>query len=189
MRKVTIQILILLAALIVIAVSGRFAIGNTYKSVFSIYFGGKYNIDEIKEKGKLTGGDEQIATVDKIEVFEDHICLYITPKKPGTVDYEYRIEGVNFSRSMGYSIDSFLTVFDISSGGYTGDWIYIGAVSLFYLGGAVILLRFFVKSKKSEIYSYNTVFALGLSLFLGINGFVILYQLICYFGDPVNIIM
>ena len=81
-------------------------------------------------------------------------------------------------------VGPFGTVYDLSSGGFTGDRAVMIAVPVFWLLVSVIMLWHFFRAKGPAMYSYATIYYAGFSLFAFISGVVILNAAIRHIVNP-----
>jgi vancomycin permeability regulator SanA len=93
--------------------------------------------------------------------------------RPGEVWYEVRQGGERLS-SQHYRGDRFLTVYDYDTGGFTGDTLVMAALTAFWLGTALIMLRAFRGARGPAFYAYDTIYYVGFGLFTLVTGVVML---------------
>ena len=108
------------------------------------------------------------------------IEVEVRPKEPLTPGQEFYYvnrpeEGISELHVL--HVGRFGTIYDEASGNFTGDTIVLLAVAVFFLGIAVLMLKYFLQAREEEIYSYYTVYTSGFSLFAGITGILLLVLL------------
>lgn len=64
-----------------------------------------------------------------------------------------------------YHIGPFMTVYDPNTGGFSGDSFIMFTFTLFCFWTTFLMLRYFLKVKWSDFYSYGTIYTAGFSIF------------------------
>lgn len=131
---------------------------------------------------------------DGIEIQEaivegDMPVMEVQPKEPG--EYIARVEdssGETVARRH-YYVDEFHNIYDMSTGGFTGDLILMSVLTIFFLVESFLMLRTFFESKGSSFYSYTTIHLAGFSLFLLLIGVILLITTIQHQLDPATVTM
>ncbi|MDO5702826.1 MAG: YdcF family protein [Lachnospiraceae bacterium] len=83
-----------------------------------------------------------------------------------------------------YRVTADRTVFEETTGNFTGDSFLAGTLALFFLGTAVLMLRFFLRSTGKRMYSYNVIFSVGMAAFCGLTGIMLLFLFIRHLTEP-----
>ena len=76
------------------------------------------------------------------------------------------------------------TVYDHSTGGFTGDRVVLLCVTIFCLLVSLITMHAFLKATGPEFYSYYSIFYVGLFLFSLYTGLMMLTVTVRHFIDP-----
>ncbi len=66
------------------------------------------------------------------------------------------------------------TVYDLQTGGFTGDTVVLIAVTLFWLAVSAIMLWHYFQAKGTAYYAYSTIYFAGFSLFALVTGLLML---------------
>ncbi len=86
-------------------------------------------------------------------------------------------------------VGRFRTVYDESTGGFTGDTAVMIAVTLFWLLVSAIMTWHFFRAKGIEFYSYHTIYYAGFSLFALVTGLVMLRVTVLHIMSPAQYTM
>ena len=163
MRKAAKQLLICAAALILLCVASRFAFFNGLSLyVPAAYFTGN--------EGQAAGAAAQSSDPAVLETGEilphgDTVEIQILPVRSGTADVTVlNAAGEQVSFHV-LKVDGFLSVYDYSSGNYTGDTAVLFGVTLFWLLTSAVMVWHFLQARGSRFYDYSTIYYAGFSLF------------------------
>lgn len=80
--------------------------------------------------------------------------------------------------------DSLRTVYDRSTGNFTGDSAVLIALTLFWLLLSAIMLWHFLQAKGADFYDYGTIYYSGFSLFALATGLVLLSVTVSHLVHP-----
>jgi len=109
----------------------------------------------------------EIVSHKKINEYE---AVTLKPLKKGrTAINMFNAEG-GYSNMMIIEVKAFSTIVDRNTGGFTGDIILVFAIAVILVATSILMLIEFCKTKGFELYSYNTIYIGGFSLFLLIFG-------------------
>lgn len=199
MKKLVKQILILTAALLLFCLVGRLLIRNTYtlridKNMLpgdpgafpkenGVPFPGdlKFTLDE---------NDPDVVKFGDIRVRDGYVEIEVTPKEPGRAGYDMTSsDDAEYYMYKIFNVTRLRTVYDHATGGFTGDSIILAAVTIFFLGIAILMLRFFLSQKEEQLYTYDGIYTAGFSLFAGLTGIVLLIVLVGHVAHPVSFTM
>ena len=81
------------------------------------------------------------------------------------------------------------TVYDLQSGGFTGDTAVLIAVTLFWLAVCAIMLWHYFQAKGRAYYAYSTIYFAGFSLFALATGVLMLRVTISHLLQPADFSM
>jgi len=71
-------------------------------------------------------------------------------------------------------VDRFRTVYDRTTGGFTGDNAVLAGLTLFFLSLSVIMTRSFLDARGPRFYAYSTIYYAGFSIFSLVTGLTML---------------
>ncbi len=169
MKKATKRILTLALILAVICIGCRLLMRNTYVVTVPVY------AREIQEQdihfseenpGIIGHGDPQVR--------DGYIRIPIHPIRSGSTYVELQDADGNDIGMLSLDVDFIGTVYDRSSGGFTGDWLVLAAFTVFCLLVAVIMFSAYRSTKGPAFYTYGTIYAAGFSLFALLTGVTML---------------
>lgn len=142
----------------------------------------------------VPGEDEDDTFPDDIARFgepvyhDGFIEVPMQPQKSGDAWYEVHLGEENVY-VISARISRLLTVYDKSTGSFTGERIVLCAVALFFILTSLILLRCFLKEKGPGMYSYFSIYSSGFGVFSGICGMVMASVTIFHLLDPMQFSM
>lgn len=117
----------------------------------------------------------EIVSHKKIDEYE---AVTLKPLKKGRTVINLINDEAGYSNIMIVEVKNFSTIVDWNTGGFTGDIILVFAIAFILIAASILMLIEFCKTKGFELYSYNTIYIGGFSLFLlifGINMSVIFF--------------
>ena len=138
--------------------------------------------------------DEMFITVDEPAVLrleqgapgKDNRMIRILPEKAGTATVGFRTGNGRELETRLFKVDNFHTVFDLSTGDFTGDEIILAATSVFWLLVSAIMLWNFLQARGQAFYSYTTIYFAGFSIFALVTGLVMSCVTFMHLTDPVS---
>ena len=186
MKQVVKQVALLGMALILLCVAGRLLLRNTY-------------LDRIPVARTQGGGGEMrfipgdgnrgIVTPGTPTATGDDVRVTLQATQPGEIWYEVRGPGGETLSTQHYRVDRFLTVYDYDTGGFTGDSLVMAALTVFWLGTALIMARAFRGARGPAFYAYDTIYYVGFGLFTLVTGVVMLNLTLRHWIRPRDFLM
>jgi len=169
MKKATIQIAVLALILLAVCFGSRLAMRNTYMATLPI---AARNLapQDIRFQAETPG----VIGHDAPRIENGYICVPIHPEKSGETFVELSDAAGNDVGMMHLHVDRFGTVYDFSTGGFTGDTVALAAFTLFCLAVAAIMFNAYRSAKGPAFYAYGTIHAAGFSLFALMTGLTML---------------
>lgn len=186
MKKFARQTCICAVICILICVIGRFIMGGTYYSYQMVPY---INRESRSFTTEISGEGSGRAVFDEPQVEGEFMRIAVHPEEPGGVEITIKDEDGDPVGLGVYKVNRFGMVYDYSTGGFTGDGIVMGAITLFVLAESLFLYRAFRRMKGASFYSYSTIYAAGFSLFLFLTGILLLIGTIRHIIDPGYFIM
>ena len=184
MKKLTLQITFLAAVLILICMIVRLSRGNVYTSYIKIYreenAGGEMILDP---------SSPPIVTFGAPRKGNGYLKIDVRPAGPGRATALLNDPSGNPIYYTNYHVGRFLTVYDGSTGGFTGDTGVLAALAAFFLITSLLLLRFFIQSRGAALYTYNTLYVAGFSIFAFCTGILMLSLTIRKLMSPAEFTM
>ena len=82
--------------------------------------------------------------------------------------------------------DAFHTVYDMNTGGFSGDLVVLCTTAVFWLAVSAIMIWNYTQSRGPSFYAYTTVYFAGFSLFALVSGLTIAAVAAAHLRDPVH---
>ncbi len=163
------QSVVLASALVLVCLLCRMGFGRTYTAYISVT--DPQSLYDLSVRQTEGGGS---LLFGEPEVCEDCVELRIRPEGQGRVDAVLRDGAGEEIAFLPYQVGRFGTIYDYSSGGFTGDRVVMAALTVFFLAESLFLFLAFRNSKGPDFYSYFTIYTAGFSLFTLLTGLVLL---------------
>ena len=177
MKSLARQIACLAAILLVICLANRLSHGNAYTAFLPVE-NGAAPVRVVPASGD---GIE----VGKTRQVRDHVRVDIVPRERG--EAEFRVYGVGMPvEKHQLRVGPMMTVYDVSTGGFTGDTVVLLSVTLFFLLVAAIMIWYYVRISGPAFYAYTTIYAAGFSLFALLTGGVMAYVTARHLMNPTD---
>ena len=189
MKKISIEIGIITLLLAIFCFVSRIAVGNTLTVYFGNeagYFAPTNGWIDIPEDMHIMLSRAGVVEAEKVKIKKDYIAIKVSAIAPGQTEISLVDEnGEDISRSLMFLIvKDNMTVFNEVTRDFTGLVFYIIATGILYAAVCIILLRWFFKSNITDVYSYNAIFVVGLSILTGGSAMSVLHSLIILFINP-----
>ncbi len=186
MKKLARQSALLAAAVILVCVLGRLLTGNTYTTYIPIpYMSREATSFEVVDLEEGTGKMNFEEPVRR----DDMILVRARPDQPGKVNAVIR-DGNGAGVAYGvYNVDRFGTVFDYSTGGFTGDRIVMVSLTVFFLAESLLFFLAFRRAKGPDFYAYSTIYMAGFSIFFFLTGLLLLVTSVRHILYPAGFTM
>ena len=171
-NKAVKQIVICAGILVVLCIICRITLANSYTFYYPLRemvnpasdMSG--NADDGRNHVILASAEQPgFVHIGEPEIRNGYAKITIRPEKPGKTDIIVAEDGKGYSTMHPLRIGRFLTVYDSSTGGFTGDNVVLIAVTVFCLLVSLITLHAFREAKGPGFYSYYSVFYAGGFLF------------------------
>ena len=187
MRKAAKQIILCAAALAVFCVICRFAFFNRFTLYIQIN-SNTAGLVSSAEAGVNVEHPDVLRTGDA-DLRADYVRIPVFAQHPGKTDIilDTGDEAVSVFHEL--RVDRFLTVYDSSTGNFTGDTAVLIGVTLFWLLVSAIMMWHFFRAKGSSFYDFSTIYYAGFSLFALASGLVMLSVTVSRLVHPENYIM
>ena len=181
MKKTVREIALLAAILIIVCLACRLGMRNTYMAYLPIP-GGMRDVSEADiqidedEPGIVSHGAPR-------RVNDSYIRIPFQPNRAGETWLQIRRGGDDMGL-LPLRVGRFGTIYDPSTGGFTGDTVVLWAVTLFCLAVAGLMFRDYRRMKGPAFYAYATIAAVGFGLFALLTGLYMLSETVRHMIDP-----
>ena len=183
MKKSAVQIAVLAGVLIAVCLICRFTFLNTYTAHFTVPEG----FDGTETELKMT--KPGILAMDPHTIGNDRIRIDLRPVSRGETFIDLTDRDGSFRETIFLKVGRFGTIYDRTTGGFTGETIVLPAVTLFFLLVSAIMLWNFLHAEGSAFYAYATIYYAGFFLFSLFTGAVMLRITILHGIDPIGYTM
>ena len=180
MKKAAWEIAVCAGVLIVFCLVCRFTFLNTYTAYIPL---SEPKAESLRGGVRITADDPRVVH-GEAEVREGYLRFPVQPDQPGEAFLSFQDENGEVLNSLLLRVDRFMTVYDMQTGGFTGDSAVLIAISAFWLLVSIIMLRHYFQAKGPAFYAYSTIFYAGFFLFALVTGLVMLYVTAVHLSDP-----
>lgn len=170
MRSMVRQIAALALLLLVVCVAIRVANGNAYTAYLSA-------------NGQAQAERLEGFTIEAAPFAGDRVRVRMVPRQRGRADL--RVDAATRE----FRVGPLMTVYDVSTGGFTGDNLALIAATAFFLLVAAIMIRYYRTVRGPAFYAHATIYAAGFSLFSLLTGVTMGYVTIQRLTRPASFMM
>lgn len=169
MKKATIQIAVMALILLVICLGCRLAMRNTFVASYPVH------VENLApENIRISAETPGIVEHGTPWIENGYIRIPIHPERQGETFIELADGAGNEFGVLKLQVNRFGTVYDWTTGGFTGDTIALAAFTAFCLLVAAIMFHAYKGAKGPAFYAYGTIHAAGFSLFTLLTGLTML---------------
>ena len=171
MKKAARQIAALALALLIVCLLSRAA----FRGGYTAYVPVPQSQKDLKPQSlRFELSSPGIVSPGVPQLQDGYLRMPIQPEAQGETFIEIRSERDDNVAMMRLRVGRFGTVYDVSTGGFTGDTVVLAAFTAFCLAVALIMFRAYRQAKGPDFYSYGTIYAAGFSMFALMTGLVML---------------
>ena len=175
MRKAAKQIILCAAALLLFCVVCRAAFFDHLNIWIPLP-------DGEQEMPRITFDGPDVWRIGETEARGGYLRVPVYPKEAGEASLLAGTDRQDQMRIL--RVDHFRTVYDMSTGNFTGDTAVLIAVTLFWFLVSAIMLWHFFRAKGAAFYDYGTIYYAGFSLFSLGSGLVMLSVTCSHIAHP-----
>lgn len=176
------QVIVCAVIVLAVYVVCRLVMGTSFTLCHMLpYNDGKaYRTEEIQIVPEI----DDVVRVEQYDVTDRTVSITLMPEQKGKTFLDIYDQNGNLL-ILGYvQVGPFLTVFDKTDGGFTGDSAALVAITLFWLLLCLIMAWNFLQAKGCRFYSYSTIYYAGASIFALATFVVMLYVTIGHILSP-----
>ena len=181
MKKAAWEIAVCAAVLIALCLVCRFTFLNTYTAYVPI--SGRA-AEAPRQGGVRMISDAPQVLHGEIDVHPDYLRVPVHADQTGEATLHFQNENGEILNSLYLRVDRFMTVYDMQTGGFTGDSAVMIAITVFWLVVSFIMLRHFFQARGTAFYAYSTIYFVGFFLFSLVTGLVMLSATAAHLADP-----
>ena len=135
---------------------------------------------------RLVIEDPDILNTERIDIGEGYLRIAVRPEERGQSNLTIYTDQEDPLAMTTMYVGIFHTVYDLTTGGFTGDTAVLVAISAFWLIVCTVMLWNYRQAKGADFYSYITIYFAGFSLFAFTNGLLMLDITIRHILQPVR---
>ena len=184
MKRAVKQILFSVIALLVFCLLCRFFFFNEYELRVPLNRSdlSAFSAEDIQFAPEQPG----ILRAEEARIEGDLLRLKIQPLRRGDTHLDIKGPSGSFIALRDLHVGPFNTVYDKSSGSFTGDSAVLAATALFFLAVSAIMIWNFRMAKGSSFYAYTTIYFAGFSIFSTVTGIVLSFITVQHLIDPLS---
>ena len=182
MRKAVKQIAVCVFILIVFCMVCRLTLFNQFTVYEQISPAEETKIRQ--DEVRVMVDEPEVVKAGEPEIRDGYARVVVEPENPGLTDLQLRDEDGDMSSPHPLRVGRSRTVYDLSTGNFTGDTAVLIAVTLFWLLVSAIMLWHFFRAKGTAFYDYATIYYAGFSLFSLATGLVMLSVTVSHIAHP-----
>ena len=182
MKRAVKQVVVSALLLLTLCLICRFVFYRTY----TLYYPLNMQSSDSPEDYKVNSEDPEIANAAVTEIRDGTARIVVTPLQAGKTFLLLTNAAGTVIGCIPAQVTRFLTVYDNSVGGFSGDTVAVLASTLFWLLTGAIMLWNFFQARGSSFYQYYTIWFAGFSLFALLTGLCLLEVSIRHLISPAN---
>ena len=182
MRKAVKQIGLGTAALALFCVVIRFIFFNSFSLYIPIVHDTEKNADQWA--ARIDIDHPEVLRTGTAVIHDGFVQIPVYALNPGEAAVTVRTDDETISLYNVLKVDHFRSVYDFSTGNFTGDTVFVIGITLFWLLISAIMLWFFFQANGADFYDYSTIYYAGFSLFALATGLVMLSVTVSHLSHP-----
>ena len=171
MKELIRQIAALAVVLLLICVGNRLASGNVYNAYVPA------------GSVRVHPSDPGLVRLEEAPAGPDQARVSVVPRRAGRTNIFVYEDGTRLERHE-LRVGPMMTIYDATTGGFTGDGVVMISVTVFFLVVAAIMLRYTLQVRPPEFYAYTTIYTAGFSLFSLLTGATMAYVTLRHMMRP-----
>ena len=187
MHRAAKQIAVCAAALIVFCVVCRFVFFHSYTVYVPLNTPPEQSAQQDDVRMRID--QPEVLRADGVEFLDGYARVKVRPEHAGETMISFGRENGDAESIRYLRVDRLMTVFDASTGGFTGDTVVLIAVTLFWLLVCGIMLWNCAQAKGAAFYSYATLYYAGFSVFALVTGLTMLRITVSHILHPARYTM
>lgn len=188
MKQAAKQIVFCALALILFCAVCRLTVFRTYTAHIPVHPAWE---NERRETGRgpRIETDAEILRLGEETWRGEYVSVPVHPDHAGNADLRLVDQNGEELALHPLRVDALGTVYDLQSGGFTGDTAVLIAVTAFWLTVSAIMLWHYSRAKGAAYYAYSTIYFAGFSLFSLASGALMLRVTVSHLLQPASFSM
>ena len=184
MRRAAKQIACCVALLLLFCLLCRLTLFRTYTVHIPIHSPMKQEIEKYGEPPEFRVEDPEKLQIRQMELQDGFLSFEVLPEKTGSTNLLFYNRAGEEIAYHAFHVSPLGTVFDLQTGGFTGDTAVLIAVTLFWFFVSAIMLWHFFNAKGTAFYAYSTIYYAGFSLFSLVTGLLMALITVSHLLSP-----
>ena len=182
MRKTALLIVLCAAVLLFLCVFCRFAFFHTMDVYLPTYLAKEGSFE--KSGLRLTVQDPEILRVGKTEMYDNYLKVTVVPGLAGETEMDLAGPDGQEQSCYIFRVDALKTVYDVQTGGFTGDGAVLAALAAFWFLAGGLMLRQYLQTRGPAYYAYSTIYSIGFFIFALATGATMLIVSVLHITRP-----
>ena len=175
------QIAVCAVLQIILLLIFRLASGGVYRLEILLTAPERQMID--REGWQLETDVPEVVSVGQAQIRNGRLVVPIRGAARGETFLTLSSGGVSLSHHS-LAVDRFRTVYDRSTGGFSGDSVSLITFTVFCFIVSAIMLWNFAQARGPAFYSYQTIYFAGFSIFAVTSGLLMLFVTVSHLRNP-----
>ena len=182
MRRAIRQITVFAVALLLLCLLCRLVFYRNY----TLYIPMNRSLAASAENNDLQYEIEQpgVLRQQSTEIRPDYLRIKLEPQQAGDTFLNIQDQNGETLAMQHLRVTPLRTVYDVNSGGFTGDSVVLIAITLFWLAVSAIMLWSYQRTRGADFYNYATIYFAGFSMFALVTGLVMLTVTVRHLLSP-----
>ncbi len=185
MRQAVKQIVVCALALILFCVVSRVTVFRAYTAHIPIHQQPASG-QRTAEPRPMLEMESGVARLGKERWRDGFVSVPVYPEKAGWTDLVIYDQNGDEISLHPLRVGRLGTIFDLQTGGFTGDTAVLIAFTVFWLAVSAIMLWHYFQAKGTAYYAYSTIYFAGFSLFALVTGLLMLRVTVAHIARPAD---
>ena len=182
MRKAVKQIAVCAGLLLVFCLVCRLTVFRTYTAYVPL--GERQEADFRREGIQVEVERPGVLEADEPEIRDGYLRIRLRPEGPGRTDVTFRTKGGEIEALQVLRVGPLHTVYDMNSGGFTGDNAVLIALTVFWALVGAIMIWHFRQARGTGFYAYGTIYYAGFGIFALATALTMLQVTVSHLMSP-----
>ncbi len=129
-------------------------------------------------------GDRVLRAAEAVDIRDGYLRVRVQPGQPGRAVLRVTDPDGQQVAFKEFQVTGARTVLDRETMNFAGDTVLMGALTVFFLGTALLMIRSFRSLKGTSFYTYQAIYTMGFAIFCGLVGLMQLALFVGHLTDP-----